>query len=160
LKVSGGFYASGGGVYTLCGGKALTNATITGDVTFEGTTVIQPAQDNQTLTAALYIDGTLTIQGSAEYKAKLDSTNNTRDVLLVTGSVTLGGNSKLTAISINWPQGGVPKGKQFDIIRSLNGTIGGAFATENLNLNDGTNGKYNANIVNNQRANDTFRLFS
>lgn len=142
LTVNQGYYMNGGNLWTegATGSISVVNG---GNVLIEGG-VINLLHGNQTGTGVLQVAKNLTIQGTAEYDAKIDSTNVTADKITATGTVTLGGQSTLKTVLINLVNGKVALGQTWNIISSGAANINGDFANFILDFGDGTGKKYTA----------------
>jgi hypothetical protein len=80
--------------------------------------------------------------------------------MLLAGDISLGGDSKLTTVSINLDNGKVVKNKAFKALRARNGAIAGDFATKTLDFNDGTGGAYATKKSQTDQQNDTYEIDS
>lgn len=143
LSAKQGFYMNGGVLQTESSNALGHTSSINdGDILLEGGVIkLNVNNVDGTNVGVLSSNKALTIQGNAEYQAKIDSTNNTADRLSIAGNVTIGGNAKLTALSVNLINGKVKRNNTWDIISSA-GTITGDFATKNLAFNDGSGDSY------------------
>lgn len=141
LNVASGFYMNGGNFWT-----EGTNAAINqGDVTFNsGIIALNHNSQGGSFTGNLQCSNNVFIQGTAEFDTKVDGTNLLADNITATGSITIGGNSTVKAISVNDPGGKVPLNKTWTILKA-GVNLNGNFKNFSLNFNDGTGGVYKAN---------------
>ncbi len=144
LLVHQGYYMNGGSLWTE--GASQSTSTISGDADIEGG-VINLLHGTQTGTGTLSVTGNMKIQGTAEYDAKIDSTNKdaNNDLLsddIAAGTLTLGGQATLKTVSINLVNGKVTRNDDWIILSSANANIAGDFGNFILGFGDGSGGSY------------------
>jgi hypothetical protein len=101
--------------------------------------------DEDSGTAALYCDGAVTMDGG-EYLATVDETNDRSDLWYAAKGFTIGGTATLTVKTVNILDGGLPPGRSYTILQTLQ-TIVGDFATKNLAMNDGSGNSFTTSVT-------------
>ncbi|HEX5273440.1 MAG TPA: hypothetical protein VFW33_23245, partial [Gemmataceae bacterium] len=111
--------------------------------------VISLNHDHPAATGNLSImNGSLTIQGTAEYDVKVYAKVNAQNIgvadVIVADGITIAGDAKLKAITINLGNNGkVPPRSAWRILLArANTNISGSFPNCDIPLNDGTGNQY------------------